>query len=952
MTLRVISDYITPADEIQSADGEITADNLLDEVSLYNLYDTRDSPEQDAERILSITYPTETLTAIIMRTAEKFDDSSSVSEGAHVVGGEFGSGKSHIELVLYHLLSSPELGQGWLDDNGIDATLPSEARTAALQMLNLDRDYDKLHVAVGDYLDIDEWQEGDPPGVHEIREALDDQPTAVFIDEFERWFGMSSRAEYSDDNLGFLQNLLEAAGRDDTPLAVYVSLLYESADVESILPRTNPFRHDLSRRRDEKIRFLLHRLVGDVADPDGVAALAREYTDVYRNNGQIQLSDYQDMEDRIEQYYPFHPITLETLMDKFSEQQGHQDARGLLHLLTEILADNYHEVDLVLTGDIDVFGYTGWFRFIDEELVSKYLNDYHRLGEASSDEQQREKGFDPYVEALLNIVLLHSLARGGDEGANKRQMFMGTMRKGKNAHEIVQTFTEDVYGHAWHVFRINGEYAFDTDENPAARIEKKAEDIHKDTAIHRVERLVAEDLFDGHSNVYIFNPVNTEQDIPDNKTLKIVVSLAAKQNQQAYNQQFEALTTGQEREFNNTIVLVTPQRRSSVNSNTGIRELARKVVAGEELQREEEVLPEGFNDIHKQNYKNLADRVRDKYGTVHLSTDRGLVPQDISVDENEDFYTATIDAVRPDISQVRSEVEESVENAEGGGIQYQHLLNDFYRNTKFPTLTDEQELRDAIDALCRDEVIKVGSYFGRSVGSIGSDTVLVHEEYVQTVEEEDDEPATITVDPASSSGTDGAGTATRGESSDGTGRGGGTNEGRSEAGQIFACPQCGSELEGTSCECGFEFDANALREGEVTVEGGDAATLLEHFEELQDEVEEEDLDGTTTSRFPAFDKLDAGDKPSLIDTLERKLGIDWQIHTVNLSYSGTLDADGVSIRGLNADDLADRVTVEETLTIDPAEPMGRTELLNDVLLRLNVPDDADFEVWLEVEKSE
>ncbi|GAB3321939.1 hypothetical protein [Haloplanus salinarum] len=949
MTNRVISDYITPADEIQSADGGITADNLLDEVSLYNLYDSRDSPEQDAERILNITYPTETLSAIIERTAEKFDDSSSVSEGAHIIGGEFGSGKSHIELVLYHLLSSPKLGEEWLQENDIDATLPSNAQTTALQMLNLDRNYDKLHVAVGDYLDIDEWQEGNPPSVHEIRDALDDRPTAVFIDEFERWFGMSGRADYRDDNLGFLQNLLEAAGRDDTPLAVYVSLLYEEADVESILPRTNPFRHDLSRRRDEKIRFLLHRLVGDVSDPNGLESLAKEYTDVYRNNGQIQLSDYQDMEGRIEDYYPFHPTALETLMDKFSEQQGHQDARGLLHLLTEILADNYHEVDLILTGDIDVFEYTGWFRFIDEELVSKYLNDYHRLGEASTDERDSEKAFGPHVEELLNIVLLHSLARGGEEGANKRQMLMGTMRKGKNAHEIVQTFKEDVYGHAWHVFRINGEYAFDTDENPAARIEKKAEDIHKNTAIHRVERLVTDDLFGGHSNVHILDPVNTEQDIPDSKTLKIVVSLSAKQNQLAYNQQFEELTTGQEREFNNTIALFTPQKRSSVDSNTGIRELARKVVAGEQLDREEEVLPEGFNDIHEQNYQNLLDRVRDKYGTVHVSTDRGLVPEDISVAEGEDFYTATIDVIRPDISQVRSEVEEVVEEKEGGGIQYQYLLNDFYRNTKYPTLTDEQELKDAIDELCRDEIVKVGSYFGKPVGSIGSDTVLVHEDYVQTVEEEDDEPATITVDSTSMAG--GGSLSTEGQSTLDS-EGDGESDTVSGATAVFECPECGEELQGTSCECGFEFDASDIKEGKVTVEGGDATSLVEQFEALKDEVEEEDLEGTTTSRFPAFDKLDATDKPSLIDTLERELGIGWKIHTVNLTYSGTLDADGVSSRGLDEDDLAERVTTEETLEIDPEEPLSRNDLLNGVLLRLDVPDDAEFEVWLEVEKDE
>lgn len=941
MTSGVISDYITPSEEIQSEEGEITADNLLDEVSLYNLYDRRESPEQDAERILNITYPTETLITIIKRTADKFDSSTSVSEGAHIIGGEFGSGKSHIELVLYHLLSSPDLGERWLNENDIDASLPSGAQTAALQMLNLDSDYEKLHVAVGDYLDIDGWQEGDPPGVHEIRNALDDQPTAVFIDEFERWFGMSGRAEYRDDNLGFLQNLLEAAGRDDTPLAVYVSLLFEEADVEAILPRTNPFRHDLSRRRDEKIRFLLHRLVGDVTDPDGVASLAQEYTDVYRNNGQIQLTDYQEMEGRIEEYYPFHPIALETLMDKFSEQQGHQDARGLLHLLTKIFADNYHEVDLILTGDVDVFEYTGWFRFIDGELVSKYLNDYHRLGEATSDDRNGEKTFEPYVEELLNIVLLHSLARGGNEGANKRQMLMGTMRKGENAHEIVQTFTEDVFGHAWHVFRINGEYSFDTDENPAARIEKKAEDIHKNTAIHRVERLVKGDLFDGHNNVHILDPVNTEQDIPDNKTLKIVVSLAAKRS---YDDEFEELTTGQEREFNNTLVLVTPEKRSSVDSNTGIRELARKVVAGEELQREEEVLPDGFDDIHEQNYQNLRDRVRDKYGTVHTSTERGLFPQELPVSGNTDFYNATVEVISPDSSQLRSEVEEAIEAAEGGGIQYQHLLNDFYRNTKYPTLTDERELTDAIQSLCQDEVLKVGTYFGQRVGSIGSDTVLVHEDYVQTVEEEDDEPATITVDSTTSKKT--------GDGSDTSAGPGEAGEETSAASQVFSCPQCGDELQGTTCDCGFEFDASDIKEGIVTVEGGNTSDLVKQFGELKDEVEEEDLEGSTTTRFPLMDEFDAEDKPGLIDGLERELGIDWRIHTLHLTYTGTLTEDGVARRGLDAETLADQVTVEETLTISPDTPLSRDDLLNDVLLRLDVPADAEFRVWMEVEKSD
>lgn len=99
-------------------------------------------------------------------------------------------------------------------------------------------------------------------------------------------------------------------------------------------------------------------------------------------------------------------------------------------------------------------------------------------------------------------------------------------------------------------------------------------------------------------------------------------------------------------------------------------------------------------------------------------------------------------------------------------------------------------------------------------------------------------------------------------------------------------------------------------------------------------------------------EFDADDKPGLIDGLERELGMDWKIHTLNLSYTGTLDDDGVASRGLDADSLADSVTVDETLTISPDTPLSRDNLLNDVLLRLDVPDDAEFGVWMEVEKSD
>lgn len=183
MTDTHISEQITPSDEILRDDGTIDSTGLLDEVSLYNLYDDRSSPEQDADRILKITYPTDTLKTIIRNTAQNLNGDSNFSEGGQVIGGGYGSGKSHIELVIYHLFNSPSLGQAWLDSKDIEVDLPSETQTAALQMFNLDKEYDRLSEAIADYLGIDGWKgDNDLPTVHQIRDTLEGEPALVLLD--------------------------------------------------------------------------------------------------------------------------------------------------------------------------------------------------------------------------------------------------------------------------------------------------------------------------------------------------------------------------------------------------------------------------------------------------------------------------------------------------------------------------------------------------------------------------------------------------------------------------------------------------------------------------------------------------------------------------------------------------------------------------------------------------
>lgn len=882
-TERTISDLITPSEEILDEEGSITTRNLLDEVDLYNLYDESEVPEKDAEQILRITFPTRTLRNIIKRTTERFNPEAALHEGAHIIGGGFGSGKSHVGLVLYHLFNNPELGQKWLNRNDIDATLPEEARVSALQMLNLDtpsgETYTHLWEPIFRRLGAEEMLDdiGGVPTYADIREAVGDTPTVLFIDEIERWLGMSFRREYWDDNLGFLQNLLEASERKDTKLVTFVSLLYNNLEIDDVAGRTNPFIHNLTARQDEKIQFLTHRLVGSRDNPDGIERLAEEYVEAYEASDLIDIEDYQQVEADIQEYYPFHPDALNLLMQKFSGS-GSNDARGLLSFLTEVLADNHEKTDLILTGSVEVARDQLLDRLyaIDQELLPRYESDHDRL---SSD-----GGFDPHVEELLNVVLLYSLSEGGRVGANRREMLMGVLRPGINSHEIIQTITGKVEGYAWHIHRLNGEYSFDVDENPAARIEKKAEDVHTNDAIHRIENLVLENLFGEDDSVHIWNPVNTEQEIDDTKGLRILVRLDYQRN---YDDEFNELLT--EREFPNSLVVVSPE--ADIKSNTGIIKMAKSVVAGEQLKQQGGDLPDGFDEIHRQNLDNLLERTREKFGSVNIPTQRRgttrLVPSKLSVRDKENFYDATVRIVAPDESDISKAVREILDGEGETGVQFKYLQKDFYTDVSHPTLTDANEFEDIVLDLCAEGEIAIDGTVDKRPTSLGGNSTVIHADYVS-----------IDID----------------DGDDDDGGFGGVDIGGSGGG-----PSGGSETGGSAGG---------------SSEGGQSEKTTPVIE-----------------TFPAVPPLSADNKFSLVDDLERQVNSSWDIHELKLTVDAFLSDSDLGKHGLTGYSELDGTSLRERFEFNPDSPLSKRRVL-DIIEDLDIPNSASIDVRMEVEKHE
>jgi uncharacterized membrane protein YgcG len=902
MTEKTISEVIMPSDEILDTDGNITTDDLLHDVELYNLYDDADAAENDAEKIFTITYPTAELVRVIDTTLQKLN--GGIAKGNHLVPGDYGSGKSHIGLILHHIFEHPERAEAWFDRQDVDISvdIPRGTDFQAFQMYNLEESYDFLWEPIYHYLGAaDQLSEvGDIPSVAQIRDLIDNQPTVLFIDELEPWLRMGARANHREENLAFIQNLMAAAANAETPLVTFLTLLYNDEDVRSKARRNGPHIHDLTVEDSEKLDFIVHRLIGDPNEQEqnrAVDEIAKTYADLYRENDQVEFDNYQRKREDIQRYYPFHPDMLELLLERFAEGgKGHQDARGLLEFLTYVLRDNYETVDLVLTSDVDVHGHAGFLRSIDHELIPKYESDYDRL-------QNDDGSFDKYIEELLNVVLLHSLTRDGEVGASKRERIIGVLREDDSANRIEQTFQQQVNGRAWHIFSINGEYAFDVEKHPGARIETRTDDITNDEAIHRVERLVREEFFADRSNVYIWRGVDNHIDIPDSTTLKTLVRL----DEGDYEADFREVMSGEGPEsdetyqFQNSFAVVGPKQ--DLTTNEGILQIARRVVAGEQLESKNEDLSNEFYDIHSDNKNTLEERVLEKYGQVYTTAEHGgsikLAPTTIG-DENGNLYNPTIDAIRPDARQVKRELLSKLEEQGEGGIQYEYLVKDFQRDAAYPTLPNEGILEDATKELCADGDIQIGNTIGERPSSPADTATIVHAKYVDIDDGGDKERSSdetgsgITVDP----------------------RGGAT----------------GSTTAGTSGGTGTTTET-----GTMTGSGGDSGGGGETVEIVT---------------FPAMEPIEAENKFELEDRVERKLGEEWEIHELKVMFTGPVKENELSRVGLNDHrNLADATDVEQTLTISPDEPVDKDEVI-EIIRDLTPPERASFEVRLQVAKYE
>ncbi len=384
-------EYVVPHQDIR--DNRVS--EALFAVNLSRAIDREGPPEyRDPVLFFQRTHLTRTLRSLILDVVRTLRGDTGLNSIIHLQTN-FGGGKTHAELALYHLLTSPEAVEQieplvqFLVDNGVDG-IP-QASVAVLPCADLyagGRETDEgiyLYTLWGelayrlgsDYRsstelyelvrDADERQTS--PGAVTLRRLLNEAgPNLILIDELLHYVDKAAAIRVGDSNLGtqtlgFLRELTEAVEAVDHSVLVASVTASNIEDLQVLsgdaVQSTLAKMEDILRRVEDSrtpieaseiFEIIRTRLFEDL-NPEAAAYVAEAYHELYKSDTWRDLLPQASRDpgyrQTLERAYPFHPSIVAVLYERWGSRPQFQLTRGTLRFLSHLIAhlwqrDNYH----------------------------------------------------------------------------------------------------------------------------------------------------------------------------------------------------------------------------------------------------------------------------------------------------------------------------------------------------------------------------------------------------------------------------------------------------------------------------------------------------------------------------------------------------------------------------------------------------------------------------------
>ena len=597
---------------------------------------------QNPARFFERTFLTKSLSGLAVETLRRLSGIKTETSAVFNMTTQFGGGKTHALLLLYHLASHGDAARHWQGVSRLQELAGVKTIPQAKVAVFVGTEFDPISGrggSDGTPLRQTPWGEiayqlggdealavlkehekqGIAPGGDVIRRFLPpDQPVLILMDELMNFVSRSRKSGIAAQLYSFLHNLSEEArGRDNMVLAVSIpaSELEMSADDFSDYDRLKKLLDRVGKavmmsaesETSEIIRRRLFEWDEGHLTPDGRIMLTRDALATCNAYGNWVLEHRQQIpewfaidaaRDAFMATYPFHPTVMSVFERKWQALPRFQQTRGILRLLALWVSKTYQagfkgaHQDAVIglgTAPLD----DPQFRAALFEQLGEHRLEAAVTTDICGKKESHALRLDNEATAAIRKGRVHrkvatSIFFESNGGIVKADASAPEIRLDVAEPEMdignIETALEALTDGCYYLTVERNRYHFSFRENLNKRYADRRANIKAETIDERVRGEVVK-VFSGPSPLErVYFPERSNQ-VPDRAVLELVVlspeqSLDEEKKTKALVETIvrESGTSG--RTFKSALLFAVPQ------SPAPIKEDARRLLAWEEIQTE------------------------------------------------------------------------------------------------------------------------------------------------------------------------------------------------------------------------------------------------------------------------------------------------------------------------------------------------------------------------------
>ena len=683
------SDLIKPRPEVLSERG---IEGIID---LANLSQPKKKVlEKDPKRFFELTYPSADVRRVVSLLHQRFQKGGE-TPGLFLFEGLKGSGKSHLLLLIYHLINSPEEAKVWLRQNGMECEVPEGIITVINKFtdLPLRSIWDFILGRLGSKT---QRERDVQPGLQEMEQALGNRTIFLIFDELEQGIRVIRDNAARAQNIAFLQMLSEWGNRDNR-VTLFSSIYSDQDEPGSTLKRVPCCRVQFSHSEDRN-KIVLHRLFLDYQNFDTKAA--DPVIDSYINVWKPHVKDLDRYRVILKESFPFNPDIFDIILNRVPARGGFQEMRGALGFLANMVRITHQKTDLITAAHASLRDRETIIRLADldtsGDLVSKARANLEEL---------KDRPLSSEIAATTLVYTLTGTTK--TIGADREDLIRNVMAPGSDINDFDTTLT-DFQKYASHFWYRENRYFFDPEENADAKVEYRSLKVDKGEARKLLAKIWQEEVFKEPQAVIFSDEEKTREALSslDKGRIRFILSPRRLKPEERHSLYFGI-------DVRNQVILLEPKDPSfDLSKNPDLLKWACRQIAAQSLEglAKDADRKVSYQRIMKEDRKNCIEAIR-KAGLIFVQWDKfGSSPGEDIIEE-EPIPGVLKDDVLKHLSQQIFPVQLFEEHMKGRlsdlmGKTVKNIDQEYKNTLGFPIPTF-QAVTKAIRNLCGEKSIGV-----------------------------------------------------------------------------------------------------------------------------------------------------------------------------------------------------------------------------------------------------